>query len=65
LRSFNQTLLFNAATKVFNLPDLLAEVARHYLIRALEEAGQNKSKAAKLIGLSNYQTFDNWLGEYQ
>lgn len=49
----------------FNLPELIAEVATHYLNRALEESGQNKTKAAKLVGLSNYQTFDNWLEKYQ
>ena len=48
----------------FNLPDLLAEVAGHYLNRALEDAGQNKTKAAKLVGLPNYQTFNNWLEKY-
>ena len=48
----------------FNLPDLLAEVANHYLIRALEDATQNKTKAAKLVGLPNYQTFNNWLEKY-
>lgn len=49
----------------FSLPKTLAEVARHYLTRALEEAKQNKTKAAKLVGLPNYQTFDNWLNKYQ
>jgi len=49
----------------FSLPDILAEVARHYLNRALEESGQNKTKAAKLVGLPNYQTFNNWLEKYR
>lgn len=48
----------------FSLPDLLAQVSAHYLNRALKESGQNKSKAAKLVGLINYQTFDNWLEKY-
>ena len=45
----------------FSLPDLLSRISRHYLNRALKESGNNKSKAAKLLGLPNYQTFDNWL----
>lgn len=49
----------------FNLPDVLAEVAGHYLNRAMEETKQNKTKAAKLVGLANYQIFDNWLEKYQ
>jgi DNA-binding NtrC family response regulator len=46
------------------LPDLLAKVARHYLSRALIEAKGNKTRAAELIGLSNYQTFSNWMTKY-
>nr|WP_305798545.1 sigma 54-interacting transcriptional regulator [Myxococcus sp. CA033] len=47
-----------------NLPDLLAEVARHYLERALDEAGGNKTRAAGLVGLPSYQTLTNWLQRY-
>ena len=48
-----------------NLPELLAEVARHYLERALDEAGGNKTKAAGLVGLPSYQTLTNWLQRYE
>ncbi len=47
-----------------NLPQLLTEVAEHYLKRALAESEGNKTTAAKLIGLSSYQTFTNWLQKY-
>jgi transcriptional regulator with PAS, ATPase and Fis domain len=47
-----------------NLPDLLKEVARHYLARALDEAAGNKTKAAELVGLPSYQTLSNWLQRY-
>ncbi len=46
------------------LPELLGKVARHYLSRALMEARGNKTKAAQLVGLSNYQTFTNWMTRY-
>ncbi len=48
----------------FNLPDLLKEVARHYLGRALDEAQGSKTNAAELVGLPSYQTFTNWLAKY-
>ncbi|MFZ4858982.1 MAG: sigma-54 interaction domain-containing protein [Desulfuromonadaceae bacterium] len=48
----------------FSLPDVLADVARKYLERAMKQAGGNKTKAAKLLGLPNYQTLDNWLKKY-
>jgi len=44
----------------FELRSLLADVARHYLERALTETHGNKTKAAALIGFSNYQTLTNW-----
>lgn len=47
-----------------NLPEILANVAREYLSRALKESGGNKTKATKLLGLPNYQTFTNWLEKY-
>lgn len=48
----------------FDLQDLLAQVARHYLERALAEAKDNKTEAAKLVGLPSYQTLTNWLKRY-
>lgn len=47
-----------------SLPDILKEVAFHYLQRALEEAGGNKSDAARLLGLGSHQTLSNWLEKY-
>jgi DNA-binding NtrC family response regulator len=49
----------------FNLSDLLREVARHYLGRAIDEAHGNKTKAAELVGLPSYQTLTNWLSKYE
>ena len=47
-----------------DLPALMADLARHYLERALDEAGGNKTRAAELIGLPSYQTLTNWLARY-
>ena len=38
--------------------------AKHYLGRALDESGGNKTKAAELTGLPSYQTFANWMTKY-
>ena len=48
----------------FSLPDVIAEVACHYLERAVSESKGNKTKAADLLGLPNYQTLTNWLKKY-
>ncbi|RJP27764.1 MAG: AAA family ATPase [Candidatus Omnitrophota bacterium] len=44
--------------------DILGMVSQHYLKRALAEANGNKTLAAKLVGLPNYQTFSNWMKKY-
>ena len=48
----------------FSLPDVLSDVARHYLERAVSESKGNKTKMAGLVGLPNYQTLSNWLKKY-
>jgi len=47
------------------LEEIIGDVAKHYLERAMKETGQNKSKAAKLLGFNNYQTLSNWLKKYE
>lgn len=47
-----------------DINELLSEVARHYLPRALAMTAGNKTRAAELLGLSNYQTLNNWLQRY-
>ncbi|MEZ5963085.1 MAG: sigma 54-interacting transcriptional regulator [Planctomycetota bacterium] len=49
----------------FSLQDTMSDVARHYLKRAMEEAGGNKTQAAELVGLPSYQTLSNWLARYE
>jgi transcriptional regulator with GAF, ATPase, and Fis domain len=46
------------------LHEVMGRVARHYLRRALDVSHGNKSRAAKLLGLSSYQTFSNWMEKY-
>ena len=40
----------------FSLDDHLEQIQRHYLRRAMEEAGGVKKRAAELLGYRNYQT---------
>jgi len=49
----------------FSLPALIAEVAQHYLKRAMAETGGNKTRMANILGLPNYQTLSNWLKKYK
>ena len=47
-----------------DLPEILGNVARHYLQRSLDEAHGNKTRAAQLLGLPSYQTLTNWIKRY-
>ncbi len=60
----DERLLNRTLGEGLSLPDLLAELARHYLLRAMAEAGGNKTRAAELVGLASYQTLSNWLEKY-
>ena len=61
----DDSILGAALGEGFSLPDLMADVARHYLERAMEQSHGNKTEAAKLLGLGSYQTLTNWLLKYQ
>ena len=60
----NDHLLEQPLVPGFNLADLLAKVARHYLQQALVETQGNKTRAAELLGLPSYQTLKNWMEKY-
>lgn len=48
----------------FSLPDVMKNIATHYLERGMQENNHNKSKAARALGLPSYQTLTNWLKRY-
>jgi len=45
----------------FDIEELVRNVKRQYVKRALVESGGNKSKAAQLLGLGSHQTLTNWM----
>jgi transcriptional regulator with PAS, ATPase and Fis domain len=47
----------------FSLPEVIREVATHYLDRARAQA-KSKTEAATLVGAPSYQTFDSWEKRY-
>jgi transcriptional regulator with GAF, ATPase, and Fis domain len=60
----SDSILGKPLASVIQLPDLIGEVARHYLQRAMDLTHGNKSEAARLLGLGSYQTLSNWLQKY-
>ena len=60
----SDSVLGRPLTATIQLPELIGDVARHYLQRAMELTHGNKSEAARLLGLGSYQTLSNWLQKY-
>ena len=58
-------LLDRPLTPGFQLQDVLDDVSRIYMGRALKQTEGRKSAAAKLLGFSNYQTLDNRMSKLQ
>lgn len=59
-----QAILERPWASDFLLKDVLAEVARHYMDRAMRDSGGVKAIAAKLLGFNTYQTLSNWIKRY-
>ena len=59
-----ETILGRSLDQAIRLPDIMADVARHYLERAMAQTHGNKSESARLLGLGSYQTLSNWLQKY-
>lgn len=47
-----------------DIQEVIGEVVSEYIRRALDSSGQNKTRAAQLLGLKNYQTLNNWMEKY-
>ena len=52
---------FHVLSDGFELQEQLDEVARSLINQALQQSGQRKSAAAKLLGFANHQTLANWM----
>jgi transcriptional regulator with PAS, ATPase and Fis domain len=59
-----ETVLGRPLDQSLSLPEIISDVARHYLERAMAQTHGNKSEAARLLGLGSYQTLSNWLQKY-
>ncbi len=64
LNDIGEAVLNRSLDESFDIQSVISEVARHYLTRAVSEAGDNKTKAAELLGLNSYQTVKNWINKY-
>jgi len=47
-----------------DLQEVMSSVADHYLRQALKITGNNKTRAAGLLGLKSQQTLSNWMSKY-
>ncbi len=47
-----------------DIQEIIGDLVANYIRRALICSGQNKTRAAQLLGLKNYQTLNNWMEKY-
>ncbi|MGR0278820.1 sigma 54-interacting transcriptional regulator [Marinomonas dokdonensis] len=57
-------LLDRDVSQGIDIQDIISDLVRHYIPKALSHCNDSKSKAAKLLGLKNYQTLTNWMDKY-
>ncbi|WP_211313802.1 sigma 54-interacting transcriptional regulator [Marinomonas piezotolerans] len=58
-------LLDRDVSQGVDIQDIISELVGHYVPRALLASQGNKSDAAKLLGLKNYQTLNNWIEKHR
>lgn len=58
-------ILSKELDNAFDIQDVIGDVARHYIKRALDESNGNKTLAAEKLGLASYQTLKGWIEKYQ
>ena len=60
----NTSLLDKDISQGIDIQNIISDLVKHYIPKALAQANGNKSKAAALLGLKNYQTLTNWMDKY-
>lgn len=62
--SENDSVMDKNIEEGIDLKEIISDVANHYLSLAMNTTAHNKTKAAELLGLGNYQTLTNWIEKY-
>jgi DNA-binding protein Fis len=55
---------FPAQDGIYDLPLEISKLISRRIIHAMETCRGNKTDAAKMLGISNYQTLTNWINKY-
>ena len=61
--NLRDSLLERPLDETFDIQEVLSEVKRVYILRALRESNNTKRTAAKLLGLGSHQTLTNWMAQ--
>lgn len=57
-------LLNRDVSQGIDIQDIISELVGHYVPKALSSARGNRTRAAELLGLKNYQTLNNWIEKH-
>ena len=54
-------LLGRDFNKSFKIEELIDDIKRHYIERALIQSQRKKTEAAELLGIGSYQVLSGWM----
>ena len=54
-------LLGRNLDNTFDIQELIKELKKHYIQKALAENSNNKTKSAEKLGLKSYQVLNSWM----
>jgi len=60
----SESIMDRDLSQGFDINEIIGELTKSYVVKAMERCHGNKSKAAALLGLKNYQTLNNWIEKY-
>jgi transcriptional regulator with PAS, ATPase and Fis domain len=60
----SESIMDRDLSQGFDINEIIGELTKLYVVKAMEHCHGNKSKAASLLGLKNYQTLNNWIEKY-
>jgi len=60
----NTNIMDRDVSQGIDINQLTVEFRQHYVVQAMKLCNGNKTKAAKLLSMENYQTLDNWIKKY-
>jgi transcriptional regulator with GAF, ATPase, and Fis domain len=60
----SKSIMDENVSQGIDINKLIGQLTNHYVVQAMNLCNGNKTKAATLLSIKNYQTLDNWIKKY-